>query len=735
MKPLKLFLALVALTSFAFGQGLNPLRELNVPFAPEGYVLDGELKPEEYQDALAFELFNEMDPAPNGTPPVLSKAWVMRTETELIVGFDCPLVDSSHLRANVQPRDEAWGDDFIGINFDLYGDMRNTVFIASNAYGVQIDLRNNNPTIESEDFDVAYNITYQTATKIGKKGWTLEMRIPFSSLQFENKEVQRWRVGFFREYYVGPQVHRAISMIRNFDNPCFDCQFNDFLLIGGIKSSTRRDFLPYVLGGVPMDGNTFGSPTGKMGFSGFYGINSQNSIEVAVNPDFSTVESDAAQVEANSATSLFYPERRPFFNEGADLTATNMNLFYSRTVANPAGMMKYLGQGKDLRTYALAGYDLNSPYLVPGENRDVLGTAGQSFASVLRFTKPREGGENFGVLSTNRFYMDGGSGHMNAATVRENFGESWRYSGEFAWSYTEEPETDWITSTETFGDYTVATDGEKFHGYAMSHSLNRTTRNWGTVMYWNHTSQAFRADMGFVPLNNRSNFGGGQRFIARPNKKFLKQYVAFVGGDGGITPQGLWKNQKFNTEYSFNFAGNLSFGGGVEHNVMEEFEGLVFSNMTRAWNWIGWSPVQTIRINGFINPGEFVAYNATTPIIGRGLNSGMNINFQFAGKLQAGFNGNYSSLYYKSSGEELYSGWIWRSVLRYNANRFLQARLITQYNGFDGSTLVQPLLQYQPSPFTIFYIGSSSYVTKSSSTSQIFAKAQITIDSFGKKKS
>jgi len=711
----------------SFAQELNPLRELNVPFAPESALLDGILSPDEYEGALPFELFKEMDPAPNGTPPVLSKAWVMRTEDALLVGFDCPLLDSTHLRANIQPRDEAWGDDFIGINFDLFGDMRNTVFIAANAFGVQLDLRNNNPTIESQEFDMAYNVTYQTATKIGSKGWTLEMRIPFSSLQFENKEQQRWRVGFFREYYVGAQIHRAVSMNRNFDNPCFDCQFNDFLLIDGIRSEIRRDILPYILGGIPFQGGQFGSATGKAGLSAFYGINSQNSIELAINPDFSTVESDAAQVDVNSATSLFYPERRPFFNEGADLTATGMNLFYTRTIANPAGMMKYLGQGKSLRTYALAGYDLNSPYLVPGENRDIVASAGQSFVSVARFSAPRTDGQNLGVLSTNRFYLDGGSGHLNAITVRQNIGESWRYAGEYAWSFTEEPDTDWITTGQTFGKFTAATDGEKFHGYAFSHSLNRTTMHWGTDFSWNHTSQTFRADMGFVPINNRSNVSGGQRYVGRPNKKYLKQYAVFLGGDASITPQGRWKNSGMNTEYSFQFAGNFSAGGGINHGVMEEFEGVVLRNMTRTWNWIGWSPVQTFRINTFINPGEFVAYNTSTPRIGHGLNTGVNVNLQFSGKLQAGFDGNYSSLYEADGSGNIYKGWIWRSNIRYNANRFLQARLISQYNAFDNSILLQPLIQYQPSAFTIFYIGSSSAINNTSSQSQFFAKAQVTL--------
>jgi hypothetical protein len=97
------------------------------------------------------------------------------------------------------------------------------------------------------------------------------------------------------------------------------------------------------------------------------------------------------------------------------------------------------------------------------------------------------------------------------------------------------------------------------------------------------------------------------------------------------------------------------------------------------------------------------------------------------------FNGNYSALWEKDGSGYIYNGWIWRSEMRYNANRFLQARLITQWNEFNNSFALQPLIQYQPSPFTIFYIGSNTGVTVGNTgNSQIFAKAQVTLQPFGK---
>ncbi|MGI9180902.1 MAG: DUF5916 domain-containing protein, partial [Longimicrobiaceae bacterium] len=53
--------------------------------------------------------------------------------------------------------------------------------------------------------------------------------------------------------------------------------------------------------------------------------------EATLNPDFSQVESDAAQVDVNTTFALFYPERRPFFQEGMDLYRTPLDVFYSRS--------------------------------------------------------------------------------------------------------------------------------------------------------------------------------------------------------------------------------------------------------------------------------------------------------------------------------------------------------------------------------------------------------------------
>jgi hypothetical protein len=58
--------------------------------------------------------------------------------------------------------------------------------------------------------------------------------------------------------------------------------------------------------------------------------------------------------------------------------------------------------------------------------------------------------------------------------------------------------------------------------------------------------------------------------------------------------------------------------------------------------------------------------------------------------------------------EEYYSGYLTGIRMNYQYNQALSFRLLGQYNDFNQTFQLQPLVSYQPSPFTIFYIGSTS---------------------------
>ena len=79
--------------------------------------------------------------------------------------------------------------------------------------------------------------------------------------------------------------------------------------------------------------------------------------------------------------------------------------------------------------------------------------------------------------------------------------------------------------------------------------------------------------------------------------------------------------------------------------------------------------------------------------------------------------------------DEYYSGYLASMRLNYQYNKAISFRLIGQYNNFDQSFQIQPLLSYQPNPFTLFYIGTTNnQIDWEVSQSQAYVKFQYLIN-------
>ena len=102
------------------------------------------------------------------------------------------------------------------------------------------------------------------------------------------------------------------------------------------------------------------------------------SLGVALNPDFSQVEADAVQLDVNNRFALTYPEKRPFFLEGAELFETPMGSVFTRTVADPRAGVKLTGRVGRTSLGVLAARDDVTNVLIP-----VVTVMGLQFGSLL----------------------------------------------------------------------------------------------------------------------------------------------------------------------------------------------------------------------------------------------------------------------------------------------------------------------------------------------------------------
>ena len=112
--------------------------------------------------------------------------------------------------------------------------------------------------------------------------------------------------------------------------------------------------------------------------------------------------------------------------------------------------------------------DTDSPYLAGGLYQSYSGNAGKSEVSILRSVRNFENQSNIGFLLTNRDYHRGGHGRLVEVDANIRFKDLYRLQLDFAKSYTQESNDDFLDTEDTLNGITYAMDGENFRGDAKN---------------------------------------------------------------------------------------------------------------------------------------------------------------------------------------------------------------------------------------------------------------------------
>jgi len=241
-------------------------------------------------------------------------------------------------------RDNIGNADFISIIVDPFYDKMNGNGFFVTAAGVQFDAKYS----QVGDEDANWNAVWESAVKIDDKGWTCEMKIPYSALRFSSKEVQTWGLNFSR------RIQRSNTQtFWNFVDPKINGFINQEGLWTGIKDikpPLRLSFSPYVSAYVnhypvnlPGVKNTTSRFNGGMDVK--YGINNSFTLDMTLVPDFGQVQSDNRILNL-TPFEVKFNENRQFFTEGTELFNKG-DLFYSKRIGSIPSYYNYSGVGSD----------------------------------------------------------------------------------------------------------------------------------------------------------------------------------------------------------------------------------------------------------------------------------------------------------------------------------------------------------------------------------------------------
>jgi len=682
----------------------------------EGKIqVDGLLDDPGWQRAVRADNFTETNPGDQVQPPVDTEVFITYDETRLYIAFiahDSP----DFIRSSLRDRDEIFDDDHVGVLIDTYDNAAWAYQLYVNPLGVQGDMR---WTPSGED--IGFDVVFESRGRITEDGYQVEMAVPFKSLRFPNRDEQRWRATFVRVHPRDSRRYYSWAATSR-DEPCYPCQFGTIVGLRNVKPGTQLELLPSVFGAQSAELDDFDKPKNGFtdtdnnldaGLSLRYGVTTSMSAELALNPDFSQVESDAAQIDVNTTFALFFPERRPFFQEGSDLYRSFYNVIYTRMINDPSVAGK-LTQRSDRSAFIyLAGYDEETPLIIPLEQRSELAAPGKSLSNILRARRTIGRASHVAAVVTDRRYDIGGSGTAGGVDALFRFAQNYRIQMQFLGSFNREPDDTTLTPRldgETFADgkHTVTLDGESFSGYAAHTALARDARHWNSeATYWG-SSPTFRADNGFVTRNDENRIVWYNNYIFYPTNRFLDRLWPNVNitrrwnanGDDRALSIESW------VDFQFKKQTRVVLGYDVYN---ENFRGVDFEDMPLYYGEVNTAFSNPLQLGVWVGVGDRIARNVQpAPTIGDGIHIDLFGTIKLWERLIIEPTGAFSNLFRKDDGSEIFEGWILRTRFSYQFTRELFLRLVLQHDDFGGSFNVEPLLTYKVNPFTIFYVGANS---------------------------
>ena len=675
--------------------------------------IDGDLSDPGWRDAARADNFAETDPGDNAEPPVETQVLVTYDDENFYMAFlagDEP----DEVRASLRDRDEIWADDYIGIILDTYADAAWAYELFVNPFGIQGDLR-----WVGGDEDLGFNIVWESEGRITDDGFQVEVAVPFASLRFPDRPDQSWRATFWRNRPRESRCRYSWAAVDR-DEPCWMCNFGTIAGISGIKSSRSIELLPSWIGyrtselrdpGDIRSALEHNDPQGEASIGLRYAINSSVSVEGTLNPDFSQIESDAAQIDVNTTYALFYDERRPFFQEGADLFETSIPAVYTRSINDPVFAAKVIGRARILNFAYMGARDENTPIILPFEERSEVLLTEKSTSNIVRVRRNFGDDCHVGGIVTDRRWDDRSSGSLLSADGSLRLLRNYRFEWQAAASHTEEPDDTTLTAgigVDEFdgGRHTATFDGESFWGHGLYTSLERDARHWMFDVDYGEHSATFRAPNGYLFRNDKREVSGWTGVILRPNRKLVNQVMTTVAVGRVWNMRGARKDEWIVPGLEIQLKGQVR----VEIEPLwsrETFRGIYFRDIKRFTVEVTNEYLERLNGGVEITHGNHIARNLDVPTMGKGTDIGAWVQIKPMKRLMIQPEYSHSSLYRRDDESTIFSGHILRTRTSLQFTRRASLRLVVQYDSFDDALAVEPLFSYKVNAFTVLYLGST----------------------------
>ena len=319
--------------NISYSLSQNTRSTLNIGSYYGGLRLDGILNDTCWSDVDSISNLTMVEPNEESTPNFPTVVKILANKKEIILGIICYDNNPDKITAFSKARDsELRGEDYIKFVFDTYLDGRTGYIFAINPNGARYDALS---TRHGESEDENWDAVWQAKTHIGKNFWSAEIRIPIKNLTF-NKKLREW----------GFNIERRIQRLMETDR--WTGAKRDYSVAQTSVAGLMADLPAFSLGwGLQIKPATVFDVSRSAGESSVFKWRNSLDITQRITPEITgqlTVNTDFAETEVDTRRTnltrfpLLFPEKRQFFQEGADIYSFGLGLsrslipFYSRRI-------------------------------------------------------------------------------------------------------------------------------------------------------------------------------------------------------------------------------------------------------------------------------------------------------------------------------------------------------------------------------------------------------------------
>ena len=566
---------LLLFTTLSFAQ---IKKSLQIEKTTASIKIDGKLTEDIWQNAQEAKDFIQFRPTMGVPDSVHNKTIVKMAYDDTAIYVSAYLYDDpSKIAKQFSSRDNFAQSDFFGFVVNPNNDAQNDTEFFVFASGTQADAIAN-PSI-GEDF--GWNAVWSSAVQINEDGWSLEMKIPYRCLRFDNKNVETWGIQFHRRFRRNNSQYTWNELDPTKGN--IGLYHGELKGLKNLKPPVRLAFYPFVSGvSRSFDGNT--QTDFNAGLDVKYGITENFTLDATLIPDFSQAGFDDVSLNLGPFEQTF-SEQRQFFTEGVDLFS-KANLFFSRRVGSAPSAFPSTSSTEEVIDYPETVKVLNA-LKVSGRTKNGLGIGlfnsitDKTYATIentITGTRREELVEpltNYNIIVVDQqFNKNSSAGIINTNTTRNGGFRDANVTALFA---------DIVNKTNT---YNIQGQVKMSHlnletgtqsGYSTFFRAQTISGNWRYNFDHSYADSKYDInDLGLQFRNNFNDFGINATYRTfKPKGKwnniYVNTYVDYtrLANPGTFTGLELGGNIDGTTTTLNNYGFSLSLSPGKQYDYFE----------------------------------------------------------------------------------------------------------------------------------------------------------------------